>query len=251
MKIVVVGDVHGNLKEMYQKASDLDADLVLQLGDFQAIRNPIDLRQASIPEKHKKLGDFPYLYNQGKVPIPTYFIGGNHENNRWLSQYPNGEELIKNLHYLGRSGVRQIAGLSIAWVSGNYSLNAFSRTSRKKPRYHHFTQEDIGRVATEQNPIDILLLHDWPLIEGLEQHLNGELANTVAIEDAKKRRFGNQEHYRLVTQSKPKYVFAGHMHIRLDLKLSIGDSPVRFISLGRVEDENSTYVLNIDESGKS
>lgn len=39
--------------------------------------------------------------------------------------YPTGSEIAKNIHFLGRSGITKISGLSIAFINGLQS-NKFS-----------------------------------------------------------------------------------------------------------------------------
>lgn len=49
------------------------------------MRNARDLEHMVCPEKFKKIGDFAEYYSGRKVaPIPTIFIGGNHEASNFL-----------------------------------------------------------------------------------------------------------------------------------------------------------------------
>ncbi|KAJ1938598.1 lariat debranching enzyme, partial [Kickxella alabastrina] len=55
-------------------------DLLIICGDFQAIRNVTDLECMACPDKYKQLGGFYRYYTGERVaPIPTIFVGGNHE----------------------------------------------------------------------------------------------------------------------------------------------------------------------------
>jgi len=135
MKIAVVGDIHGLQRQMYEAVSDLDVDMILQVGDFQAVRDQKDLTRLQVPGRYKQLGEYPYYHAQGQVPINTWFIGGNHDNDYWHSAFPQGHELITGLHYLGRAGVKKFDDLVVGWISGNYSPKSYIGT-RKKYEYH-------------------------------------------------------------------------------------------------------------------
>lgn len=61
-------------------------DLLIICGDFQAVRNESDLMTMAVPAKYRHMGNFwPYYAGQKQAPIPTVFIGGNHEapNHLW------------------------------------------------------------------------------------------------------------------------------------------------------------------------
>ncbi|MEK6914512.1 MAG: hypothetical protein AABW83_02570 [Nanoarchaeota archaeon] len=185
MEIAFIGDVHGKIDLMYSLISDIrrthdhNVDSVFQIGDFHAIRDKDDLKHFPVKEKYRTLGDFPKYFEGGRVPIKTYFIGGNHENNFWHSQHPEGHELIGGLNYLGRSGIKNIQDINLAWVSGNYSKKDFSESNSKKRKYNHFTKEDLDIILHQSNgeKIDVLMLHDWPAIRELEKHISGDVQN--------------------------------------------------------------------------
>jgi len=240
MKIAIVGDIHGDLKQMYDAVSYTGADFILQLGDFHAIRDEADLNRFPIPQKHRKLGDFPDFYNKGEVPIPTFFISGNHDNAYWHSEHPEGKELITNLNYLGRSGVGEFGGLKVGWVSGNYSPKGFEG-SKKPPKYNHFTKEDVKKLIALKEGVDVLLFHDWPSIQDLEKKVvEGSVSNPEVFQQTVRRNLGSHELYDVVEEIKPSYVFAGHVHMPLDLKADFDGSQTRFVALGK----HSIHILD-------
>ena len=242
-----MGDVHGQLDRMYRDVSDIEKarginiDAICQLGDFQAIRNEEDLNHLRMPLRHRKTGDFPRYYQDSCVPKRTLFIGGNHENDVWISQHPEGTKLIRDLSYLGRSGTMDVGGVKVGWISGNYSPVEYSSAGRKK--YCHFTAEDIDKIWARD--IDILLLHDWPSIRALQKHVvESSVSDSAAFEYAIRRDWGSSPLYELLCQVKPHYVFCGHMHVPLKLEARIGDSTVKFVSLARVGDKDAIGVLD-------
>ncbi|MEK6830551.1 MAG: metallophosphoesterase [Nanoarchaeota archaeon] len=250
MKIAFFGDIHGKIIDMYNLVSQFERGLginletIIQIGDFHAIRDEKDLRDFSAPEKYKSLGDFPLFYRQGKVLKKTFFIGGNHDNNQWHSKYPEGYELIKDLYYLGRSGIRSFDEINVGFVSGNYSEKSFNEHGRGK--YNHFTKADIDALINLDKKADVLLFHDWPNIRKLNEGVIKEsISHPKNLEFALKRNFGSVELYNLVKELKPRYVFSGHVHMPLEFDTIIENSKIRFIALDKLrDDKNFIYVLD-------
>jgi lariat debranching enzyme len=139
MHIAIEGCCHGELRKIYSSLKRIEAndgikiDLLLICGgkslslsgtnneklnsfklDFQSIRNAHDLSQISVPEKFKEFGDF-YKYYSGEetAPMPTIFIGGNHEASNYLWELYHGGWVCPNIYYLGCCGVVNFAGLRI------------------------------------------------------------------------------------------------------------------------------------------
>lgn len=120
-------------------------DLLLICGDFQvttllysgskskAIRNETDLHCMAVPDKFKDMGTF-YKYYTGEAvaPLPTIFIGGNHEASNFLQELyvcplffswqtrPYGGWIAPNIYFMGYAGVVNFAGIRIAGISGIY-----------------------------------------------------------------------------------------------------------------------------------
>ena len=66
------------------------------------------------------------------APIPTVFIGGNHEASNYLWELFHGGFVAHNIYYLGHSGVVNFGGLRIAGMSGifkdhHYNMGFFER----------------------------------------------------------------------------------------------------------------------------
>lgn len=218
-----VGDTHGHMHAMVRLLAGREQRLnkalafVLQVGDFEPHRHETDLATMAAPTKYKKLGDFSsYARGASAFPWPIYFIGGNHEPYGFLDANPQGFELVHNCHYLGRVGLVEQYGLRIAGVSGIYREDVF-----KQPRpdaadiekisnkqFAYFNEQDIDQ-ALALDPVDILMLHDWP-------------SNIIAPADAgqfeQQRRsvtyheVGNGYARFLVDTLRPKLVLCGHMH---------------------------------------
>lgn len=160
--IAVEGCAHGALDAIYAQCRAHEAadpqrnriDLLVCCGDFQALRGPGDLRSMAVPAKYRELGDFAHYASAG-APIPTLFIGGNHENSDWLAECSYGEFLAPGIYYLGHSGVVDIvkrdAGsgegggegrgrrgvLRLAGLSGIFKTFDYRQPYPPRPYYSH------------------------------------------------------------------------------------------------------------------
>lgn len=81
---LAIGDVHGQwhcVVDAINEATEIlghASDLVLQVGDAEALRNEADLATVHVPTKYRSMGTFSAL-SPGDLACPAYFIGGNHE----------------------------------------------------------------------------------------------------------------------------------------------------------------------------
>ena len=113
--------------------------------------------------------------------IPYYLFLGNHEPFLYLLPYENEgpKELVKNLWVLRRSGVIELCGIKIAYLSRVFSPKTYfkgavwnpekDRRTKKSELAGHFTVEDVKNLILESQKagkIDILALHENPLFCG-------------------------------------------------------------------------------------
>lgn len=91
MKIAIEGCMHGDLDNVYktiqhhEQIHNTKVDLLLCCGDFQAVRNEKDMVSLSVPMKYREMKSFwKYYSGQEVAPVPTIFIGGNHEASNYL-----------------------------------------------------------------------------------------------------------------------------------------------------------------------
>ena len=120
----------------WSQAARRTVDLIVSVGDFQALRDEHDMRCTTCPEKHMHLGDFPAYYRgKKKFPAEVLFIGGNHEAYNWLDEMPAGGPVGPQCRYLGRAGVVERLGLRIGGLRG---------FTRRAP----FPQDGRGSITT-------------------------------------------------------------------------------------------------------
>lgn len=255
-RILVVGDVHGefDLLHQYQKRNS-EVDCCLQVGDIETVRSEDDLEELTGPDKYNVVREFPaYWDGETTLPVPTWFIGGNHEVWSLLHQFDPGQEndpeVTDNLNYLGRVGIRNVQGLTIAFLSGVYGPSSYDDPSgdrlrwaigkdwQKSKRTGHFRHDEVENLLEQASDrdVDVLVTHEWPETtefdrEGLDPDLLGYGVEPVT------------ELNRLI---EPTVHVAGHIHRAVDATLE-GN---RFLGVGKVGEEydNDRVVLELDST---
>jgi hypothetical protein len=218
--IAVVGDVHGRWAELAAQLEIArrfldgpdELDAILQVGDAEPTLGEEQLREVyAKPERHK-LGDFDRVASGEIVlPAPLYFIGGNHEPWRTLDRngglVRGGAPIARGVHFLGRSGVVEVAGMRVAFLSGIRRPDgptlptSQARDALGSPREDgFFVQDEIDRLQAVSSP-DLLLTHDWPVGSGFVH---------------KTAWAGDEEIARVVRRLRPIASFHGHLHRRQD-----------------------------------
>ncbi len=184
---LVIGDVHGQwdcVIDAINSATDILGhvpDLVLQVGDAEAIRSEEDLAAVHVPNKYRSMGLFSAL-GPGDLKSPVYFIGGNHEPYEMLDEY-QGDPPIKwgdNVFYLGRAGAATIHSLNIAWLSGiQRSVMLETRRPSKKERTYYLESEVelTKKNGSMLGDIDVVITHDWPI--GIQGGRGTELIRSI------------------------------------------------------------------------
>jgi hypothetical protein len=209
----VVGDVHGEMHTMvrllqeWERTNQERLSFVLQVGDFQPIRDAADLASTPVPAKYRRMGDFADFYEErSEFPWPVRFIGGNHEPFGLLNSMPKGGDVAYHCHYLGRAGAINHAGLRIGYLSGISPPESPRRQRRAaKCPGPYYTEHDLSR-ATAAGRVDLLLLHQWP--EGaIDRPEASGRRRAAGASDP-----GSETARILVELLQPQVVFAGHMH---------------------------------------
>ena len=235
MRILAVGDVHGNFDTMVKLMEAHKPGLCLQVGDLETIRDDADLEQISGPKKYRRVKSFPPFWSgEKKIPVPTLFISGNHESFGQLEEHDPERKLypyiIPNLRYFGRWGVLDIGnGITIAGLSGNFSEVDFEESSDQRRKrgdasgWHasrgnsHFRRDEVESLieACRGRTIDILLTHEWPagLISAEESE---RLASLWKMDAAQILSYGKAPIRELLHALNPTYHFCGHIHRRYE-----------------------------------
>ncbi|SCU93971.1 LAFA_0F19174g1_1 [Lachancea sp. 'fantastica'] len=236
LSIAVQGCAHGELSTIYKaiegRCKTKLPDLLIILGDFQSMRDEQDLESIAVPEKYKKMGDF-YKYYTGELvaPLPTIFIGGNHECMRGLAELPFGGFVAKNFYYMGYSGSIVIKGIEISGLSGIYKRHDFNAA---RPSLSNIESEGWGKYVrnlyhvrkSDVLPLfmlehtDVMLSHDWP--NGVVQH--GDTKRLLKLkpffkEDIRRNNLGSPVSWQLLRKLMPTWWLSAHLHVRFEAEV--------------------------------
>jgi len=174
VRFVALGDVHGS----FDQAAKLIAagrrslggklNAVLCVGDLEANRNARDAAGVATGRGHKRwVGEFPKVLS-GDIVLgaPLWFIGGDHEP--WATLDSRGPgEIYPGLNFLGRAGVRDVAGLRVGFLSGIRGSasggDLFSRMGRdERACYVEVELIALARGLERAGGVDVMITHDWP-----------------------------------------------------------------------------------------
>ena len=188
--VAVAGCVHGELDRLYATVAAevqrrrLTCPLVLCCGDFQCVRDEIDLASMACPKRYRRMGDFVrYHVGESVAPYLTLFVGGNHEASHYLAEVPLGGWVARHIYYLGRAGALRCAssGWRLAGLSGIYKDEDYRRAHDERVPFRDADQRSVYHVrerdarclseallccaptTASTTPVcDVLLTHDWP-----------------------------------------------------------------------------------------
>lgn len=143
----VIGDIHGNYRRLLRLVEEALADgifAVIQVGDFGWYRANVGFF-----EKHP-------------LPLPVYFIDGNHEDHSLL-QFDVVTEMYSNLFFVPRGTVLELDGRRIACMGGAASVD---KAYRLRNGWHWSALEDITLAEAQRfdgvTDIDLFITHCPP-----------------------------------------------------------------------------------------
>ncbi|KAJ8751593.1 hypothetical protein K2173_016842 [Erythroxylum novogranatense] len=276
MRIAVEGCMHGDLDKVYQTVQHLEEsesikiDLLLCCGDFQAVRNEKDMDSLSVPRKYREMKSFWKYYSGQKIaPVPTLFIGGNHEASNYLWELYYGGWAAPNIYFLGFAGVVKFGNLRIAGLSGIYNARDYHKGHYERPPYdersirsvYHVREYDVHKLMQVEEPIDIFLSHDWPL--GITDYGNCEQLRYKHHfeQEIKEGTLGSRAAAQLLEKLMPPYWFSAHLHCKFAAVVKHGkDGPLtkflaldkclpgrKFLQIVEIESEPGPYEIQYDE----
>lgn len=243
--------MHGDLDNVYKTIAELERaektkiDLLICCGDFQAVRNQKDLESLNVKPKYRQMNTFwKYYSGQEVAPVPTVFIGGNHEASNYLWELYYGGWAAPNIYFLGFAGVIKFGNIRIGGLSGIYNARHYKLGHFERPPYnesdirsiYHVREYDVHKLLQIEEPIDIFLSHDWPL--GITDCGNWrELLRKKPFfeKEIQERSLGSKPASELLQKLKPSYWFSAHLHCKFSALVQHGDGgPVtKFLALDK------------------
>lgn len=190
MKLLIVGDTHGNTTDMrnvFAHACRVEADQIIQVGDFgygfdrKQYKGGDSLIECAFVRQVEKMVE--------KTGIPLYWLPGNHENYDLLDYAIEGEgtalaapitlqddgtyECRPGVFYIPRGTVLERGEKRILVCGGAASVDKRYR----QPFISWWPQELITdqdvEKCKEAGQVDILLTHDLPLeVTVIDRHLD-------------------------------------------------------------------------------
>ncbi|KAB8234952.1 hypothetical protein ETB97_007113 [Aspergillus alliaceus] len=152
-KIIVIGGVNCQLKEVFTKLAKLQAkqafSFAIVVGDlFGSCSTEQELDEISA-----------LLQGNINVPLPTYFtLGSRPLPTRVIERIEANDEVCPNLYFLGRRGTLKTSeGVRLVALGGK--LETESKSSEK---YHSGYTESDARALYGSHCADILITHQWP-----------------------------------------------------------------------------------------
>ncbi|KAK4755840.1 hypothetical protein SAY87_009597 [Trapa incisa] len=277
MRIAIEGCMHGDLDNVYKTLKFIEEragskiDLLLCCGDFQAVRNEADMESLNVPRKYREMKSFWKYYSGEEVaPIPTIFIGGNHEASNYLWELYYGGWAAPNIYFLGYAGVVKFGDIRIGGLSGIYNERHYKLGHFERPPYnestirsvYHVREYDVHKLMHIEEPMDIFLSHDWPL--GITDCGNSRKLiqqKPFFEKEIQQRALGSKAAAQLLEKLKPTYWFSAHLHCKFAASVQHGEGgPItkflaldkcrpggRFLQIIDVEAGPGPYAISYDE----
>lgn len=248
MKLLLVGDTHGNTRwwreAVVPLAARVGADGIVEVGDF-----------GFWPGK----GGDEFLAAVDASGLPVWFADGNHEHHPYLaSRVADARDehgitdatvpvpLTATITYLPRGGRIRFGNVDFVALGGARSIDRRLRT----PGVDWFLEESVNDadldVVAAGGTADVLLAHDTPsgyVIPGLLP--DHELPIAWVPE-----RPGCEEHRERIREAleavRPSLVVHGHYHVRYTTELDEPWGPVRIEGLSHDGTHGAFIVVDTD-----
>ena len=160
MKIMVLGDVHGEWGSMNVLINKKHPDIVLQCGDFGYWPNMKEEKRKPFWWDDKKYGTRE-LHPRPSPGCQLYWCDGNHDDH-WSLRDRTTDVFWPNVTYMPRGTIKEIDGRKIMFVGGAQSTDKESR----KFGYDWFPEEVVSMSDFAKFPpatkVDIVISHTCP-----------------------------------------------------------------------------------------
>lgn len=221
MRILAVGDTHGNAKfwqHIFSAMSYLEYDVVVQVGDFGYWTH--------VPGGEEYL-DFLELHCEQKN-INLFWVDGNHENFDDLYSLPIQDDGFRHVRphifHIPRGHTWEWDGVKFMGFGGAYSIDQMDRVVNEMqgdPKSwwpQEFITDDEVEKAIAAGPVDVLFAHDVPEgNQGLQEAF--VLQKGWALDPIELSRQQRVQLRRVFDSARPSQLIHGHYHIRYNGEL--------------------------------
>lgn len=247
-KILLAGDTHGSIshvRNVFAAACRQEAELIIQVGDYG-----YGWKFKQFKGTGGKLEDeFTHAVSElaEDTKIPFFFIDGNHENFDKLYEFPVSDSGLRHIapsvSHVSRGTMLYAYNCRILCCGGALSIDQGHRTLGKSYwAQEEITKEDVERCA-QAGPADVLLTHEAPAESSIiDRHLTDRWPKELTERSYKQRMLVSE----ILRNSKARFQFHGHHHVRWDWKSPEGVS-VRGLSRDGEPISQSTFLLDTDE----
>jgi hypothetical protein len=172
-----------------------------------------------------------------------------------------GYDLAQDLHFMGRSGIKLIKGLRVAFISGlDYDVLC-DHLGSETFLGNHFTENDLNNVLLDyeiivkndpnkREGVDLLLASQWPLGIDVDHFKSVPLEQQKQVFNASSSSLSA-----LIEIIKPRYIYSSTLdlhHKRQPFKFSDVSHICRFVALGSLpgkhkpEESKQVYIQAIE-----
>lgn len=249
MKVLLVGDTHGNdrfFAAACREAKEMECEGLIQLGDFGYWEH--------YPQGK---GFLKWVARQLKEnDLWCWWLDGNHENHPllWSTYGYDVTQMSKirpRLYYMPRGYRFELDGVTCMAVGGAYSVDKPGRTIGKSWWPEELLRMEDVEAACVGGPVDMMFTHDCPY------GVNIPVLESFPKDQFPESRMNRQMLASIVKEVKPRVLVHGHYHDRYsafyDFRLEDGWHRVQIeglahdFSYGRIRGkEGNTLVFDTE-----
>lgn len=240
VKVLLVGDSHGNFnffRQVLQRAKDVEADLVIQLGDFGFWPPERDSVGRPFPDPDWSFANLVDISATAEFELPVWAIRGNHDWREEANEYPTELSMDPGLYHC-RDGQRiQLGDVTVLFTGGAVSVDYHSRTEGISWWPDEITSDEDVAASCEGGPVDLWLTHDSVVVPPNKRKLSfGELIDArIDVQNLKMKE--------IFEAVKPKLHVHGHWHSKYT-----AHNPYGFTQGVSCESENALLLLSLDDT---
>lgn len=162
MKILVLGDIDGDMLFVNSLAEETKCDLILCAGNVGIYY----FHDKLLPKKQKKNNFYQFLIGKKKLIKPIVVVPGNRENYYLISKFYSNKISIDNFIIL-KQGEKVImtnenGAVGITGLCGGYSPKHYNQEQVIEFKYsnmRYFKRTDVSKLV-ENSKTNVLLMHE-------------------------------------------------------------------------------------------